>query len=280
MTPSNLAARTISGYYPRGLSSRSVRRRSYSLSLCAPAPETSSRSVRRSTWRDGTWTRRSGRAKPSSTPPSGSRARRRRGRAGRRTLSSSPRTRSSSSTGEALGKPRDRARRAATLARSGPRARGRDGRRRRRTGGSCRAARHARRLRADGAAEIEAYVASGEPDDKAGAYAMQGIGGLFVARVEGSPSNVVGLPVRLLYTLARKPASICASQTVSAENSPDVSRAAARDLEDGGEDEARSARGADPHLDAGGSGPSLAPGPERLAEARDLHLAAVEVRPR
>jgi septum formation protein len=51
-------------------------------------------------------------------------------------------------------------------------------------------------------AEIEAYAASGEPDDKAGAYALQGIGGLFVERVEGSPSNVVGLPVRLLYRLA------------------------------------------------------------------------------
>lgn len=51
-------------------------------------------------------------------------------------------------------------------------------------------------------AEVEAYVASGEPDDRAGSYAIQGIGGLFVDRVEGSPSNVVGLPVRLLYTLA------------------------------------------------------------------------------
>jgi septum formation protein len=53
-------------------------------------------------------------------------------------------------------------------------------------------------------AEVEGYVASGEPDDKAGAYALQGIGGLFVARVEGSSSNVVGLPVRLLYILARE----------------------------------------------------------------------------
>ncbi len=51
-------------------------------------------------------------------------------------------------------------------------------------------------------AEIEAYAASGEPDDKAGAYALQGLGGLFVERVEGSPSNVVGLPLRLLYRLA------------------------------------------------------------------------------
>lgn len=53
-------------------------------------------------------------------------------------------------------------------------------------------------------AEIEEYAASGEPDDKAGAYALQGIGGMFVVGVEGSPSNVVGLPVRLLYTLARE----------------------------------------------------------------------------
>ncbi len=53
-------------------------------------------------------------------------------------------------------------------------------------------------------AEVDAYVASGEPDDRAGAYAIQGIGGLFVTRVEGSPSAVVGLPVRLLYTLASR----------------------------------------------------------------------------
>lgn len=50
--------------------------------------------------------------------------------------------------------------------------------------------------------EIARYAATGEPDDKAGAYALQGIGGLFVASVEGSPSNVVGLPLRLLYSLA------------------------------------------------------------------------------
>lgn len=54
------------------------------------------------------------------------------------------------------------------------------------------------------AQEVDAYVASGEPDDRAGAYAIQGIGGLFVTRVEGSPSAVVGLPVRLLYTLASR----------------------------------------------------------------------------
>lgn len=47
-------------------------------------------------------------------------------------------------------------------------------------------------------AEIEAYVASGEADGKAGAYAIQGDGGRFVHAVEGSTSNVVGLPVERL----------------------------------------------------------------------------------
>jgi septum formation protein len=50
--------------------------------------------------------------------------------------------------------------------------------------------------------EIERYVASGEPLDRAGAYAMQERAGLFVTRVDGSPSNVIGLPVRLVRTLA------------------------------------------------------------------------------
>lgn len=51
--------------------------------------------------------------------------------------------------------------------------------------------------------EIRWYVETGEPMDKAGAYHIDGRGALFIASVSGSPSNVAGLPVRLLYSLAR-----------------------------------------------------------------------------
>jgi len=47
--------------------------------------------------------------------------------------------------------------------------------------------------------EIAAYVASGEPMDKAGAYAIQGRASKFIDRVEGCYFNVVGLPVAMLY---------------------------------------------------------------------------------
>jgi len=49
--------------------------------------------------------------------------------------------------------------------------------------------------------EIDVYVVSGEPFDKAGAYAIQGRGGRYVMRVEGCYFNVVGLPLARLYRL-------------------------------------------------------------------------------
>jgi septum formation protein len=51
-------------------------------------------------------------------------------------------------------------------------------------------------------AMIDWYVATGEPDDKAGAYGMQGTGNVLVERIAGSPSNVIGLPLRAVVDLA------------------------------------------------------------------------------
>ncbi len=52
--------------------------------------------------------------------------------------------------------------------------------------------------------EIEAYVKTGEPMDKAGAYALQGIGSAFVQGIEGCFTNVIGLPVPLIVSMLRR----------------------------------------------------------------------------
>ncbi len=52
--------------------------------------------------------------------------------------------------------------------------------------------------------EVRDYCASGEPMDKAGAYAIQGLASKFIERVEGCYFNVVGLPVSLVYRLCKQ----------------------------------------------------------------------------
>jgi nucleoside triphosphate pyrophosphatase len=52
--------------------------------------------------------------------------------------------------------------------------------------------------------EIDWYAATAEPMDKAGGYAIQGLAARFVTRIEGSYSNVVGLPVSLVYGMCKK----------------------------------------------------------------------------
>lgn len=57
---------------------------------------------------------------------------------------------------------------------------------------------HFRALKAQ---NIREYIATGEPTDKAGAYAIQGIGERFVKKIDGSYSNVMGLPIEKLVSL-------------------------------------------------------------------------------
>ena len=66
-------------------------------------------------------------------------------------------------------------------------------------------------------AEIAWYVGTGEPMDKAGAYAVQGIGSLFIERVSGSYSNVVGLPLATVRRML-----IAAGVDLAAELKPSI----------------------------------------------------------
>jgi septum formation protein len=52
--------------------------------------------------------------------------------------------------------------------------------------------------------EIRGYVATGEPMDKAGAYAIQGMASRWIRRIDGDYSNVVGLPVAMVYAMLRE----------------------------------------------------------------------------
>jgi septum formation protein len=54
---------------------------------------------------------------------------------------------------------------------------------------------------------IDWYVGTGEPFDKAGGYGMQDAAALFVARIEGSPTNVIGLPLDTLASLVAETGS-------------------------------------------------------------------------
>ena len=52
--------------------------------------------------------------------------------------------------------------------------------------------------------EIASYVQTGEPDDKAGAYGLQGIAGMFIEKINGNMASVIGLPTYSLYKILKK----------------------------------------------------------------------------
>jgi septum formation protein len=72
--------------------------------------------------------------------------------------------------------------------------------------------------------EISDYVTGGEPMDKAGAYAIQGIASRWIPRIEGDYSNVVGLPVALVFRMLREAAVSKVTQPVTTAHENDTSR--------------------------------------------------------
>jgi septum formation protein len=71
-------------------------------------------------------------------------------------------------------------------------------------GPECRSASARVRFAPFGEADVEWYVGTGEPTGKAGAYALQGAGAVLVERVEGDPTTVIGLPLRLAAEMLRR----------------------------------------------------------------------------
>ena len=59
------------------------------------------------------------------------------------------------------------------------------------------------------AKEIQAYLATREPMDKAGAYAIQGWASRWISKIEGDYFNVVGLPVSLVYRMLKEHGALC-----------------------------------------------------------------------
>lgn len=68
-------------------------------------------------------------------------------------------------------------------------------------------------------AEIAAYARCGEPDDKAGAYAVQGKGAAFIRGIEGSYHNVMGLPVERLYRILKSSFGFSPEELITPEKS-------------------------------------------------------------
>jgi septum formation protein len=78
-------------------------------------------------------------------------------------------------------------------------------------------------------AELDAYVASGEPMDKAGAYGIQGLAARFIPRIDGSHANVVGLPVSAVWRLLQSGGRRRRTRSKTTMSAPEGQRYVARD---------------------------------------------------